>query len=156
MLYKEYVTLKKKIQKEFIQQLYNKYLVFDKDGNQVSINNFSLELFKQCSGINQNNKQCQHNALINGNYCTTHFKKYVKENIVKQKNKQEVESLSICTNTINKSYIDKETLKKRFIDDSFYYIDDKYIYDIHSLEKLGYIQNNRFILTNDPFILNNI
>lgn len=171
VLYKEYIVLKKKIQKEFIQQLYNKYLVFDRDGNQVLINEFSLELFKQCVGVNPNNKQCQQNALINGNYCAKHFKKYIKENgkeHIKENMKEnlttsdleeisDTSQLSVLTHfTYKESLIDKETLQKKFIEDSFYYIDDKYIYDMTTLEKLGYIQNNRFILTNDPFILNNI
>ena len=50
--------------------------------------------------------------------------------------------------------IDKSNYKKQLIDNSFYYIDDSFIYNTSTLEKVGYIENNEFILTDDPFILN--
>jgi hypothetical protein len=51
----------------------------------------------------------------------------------------------------NKVY--EKDLKKKFIDDVFYLIDDKFIYDNKTLEKVGIINNNNYILTLDPFIL---
>ena len=53
-----------------------------------------------------------------------------------------------------KNKIDILSLEKTFINDSFYYHDKSFIYDKESLEKVGYIENeNDFILTDDPFIL---
>ena len=46
-----------------------------------------------------------------------------------------------------------KNLKKQFIEDTFYWIDDKYIYDIDSYEKVGIIEYNEFKLTSDPYLL---
>jgi hypothetical protein len=54
------------------------------------------------------------------------------------------------------SEIDKCNLETKLIDDTFYYMDKNYIYDRDTLEKVGYISDNEFILTDDPFILNAI
>ena len=52
--------------------------------------------------------------------------------------------------------INSNNIKLQFINDSFYYIDDNFIYHKNTLEKVGYIINNSYILSNDPFILDNL
>ena len=43
------------------------------------------------------------------------------------------------------------------IDDTFYYVDDHFIYERDTLKKVGYIENEfdtkNYVLTDDPFIL---
>ena len=42
---------------------------------------------------------------------------------------------------------------ERFIEDMFYYVDERYIYDKETLEKVGVVSRGEYILTSDPFIL---
>jgi len=51
-----------------------------------------------------------------------------------------------------------DNLKKIFIDDTFYLVDDKYVYDTLNKQRVGYVQSKiqgqiEYILTDDPFVL---
>ena len=122
--------------------------------NEIKINYTEEELFKilmqvkskkQCIGITNMLKQCPRNATDNLDYCKTHMNNY---GLTKNTTTKEIE-------IIHTTEIIKETanLKKKFIDDTFYYIDNYYIYDIKTMEKVGIKSNGEFILTCDPFIL---
>ena len=50
--------------------------------------------------------------------------------------------------------IDTTYMKKEFINDILYHHDDKFIY--YNNKKCGYIDNNEFILIDDPFLLNQL
>jgi hypothetical protein len=56
---------------------------------------------------------------------------------------------SISTQSKDKS------LQQKFIDNTFYYVDDEFVYDKETYEKVGYKQNNEYVLTFDPFLLGN-
>ena len=46
----------------------------------------------------------------------------------------------------------ESSLTKKFIEDTFYYVDQQYVYDLN-LEKVGYMDEGTCVLTSDPFIL---
>lgn len=50
----------------------------------------------------------------------------------------------------------KKHVEKKFIDDKLYYIDDKYVYDLDNLKKVGYKETNKYIITSDPFVLRSL
>jgi hypothetical protein len=156
--YKEYILLKKRIQKELITYLYNNYSVYDKNNICITKNEFEQQLYstKQCVGLLKNYKQCTKNALSEQNYCSIHIHKYKSKeqeikNVLDIDNNQEIQ-----LETKEEFVLDKNTLKKKFIEDTFYYIDDKFIYDMSNLDKVGYIKDDFFHLTTDPFLLNYI
>jgi hypothetical protein len=64
----------------------------------------------------------------------------------------------LYTIEINNNTIDKSQLKNVLIEDSFYLVDNEWIYDKQSYEKVGYLEKNNntinYILSSDPFILN--
>lgn len=133
----------------------------------------------QCSAILINGNRCSHKSLkeTRYKYCKKHFfkdqQKYNSDkrmNTVEEQDEvsNEVDNNSkifiMKSNHVTQTYsehINKETLKKHFIDDKLYYIDDKYIYD-ENYSKSGYIEKEissdetNYILINDPFILQNI
>lgn len=122
-----------------------------------------------CSAATKSNTRCKNKAINNSNYCGKHL--YTNQNLKEvlhcpkfllnqnKENTNETNDFYLIENTGQKEYcvdIVKENLKKILINDSFYMIDDKWIYDISSYEKVGYIDGEEYILTNDPFILDMI
>jgi len=144
---------KNKIIKECIKSIYKKCNINDKKTNeQISDDKLykillEQKIIKRCIGCTNTVpiNQCSRNAIDNFDYCKTHlYKISLKgENIAKS-------SINICKDKDIKK--DKLNLTKKFIDDTFYYIDEKLIYNTN-LEKVGYINNNEYILSSDPFIL---
>lgn len=151
---------KKRIIKDLIKNLCKDYTIYDTDDNLIDSDVLYKRILtpktvKRCIGVTNTNpvSQCSRNAIDNYDYCKTHLYK-----MCLQSNEDE-DVLSSLTNieylSMPQVENDYKNLKKKFIDDSFYYIDEKYIYD-SSYSKVGYIQNNNYILTNDPFILETI
>lgn len=144
---------KNKIIKECIKSIYKKCVINDKKTNEVISDDklykilLEQKIIKRCIGCTNTVpiNQCSRNAIDNFNYCKTHLYKISLNNqdIIKS-------DIKICKDTGAKK--DKRNLTKKFIDDTFYYIDDKLIYNTN-LEKVGYINNNEYILSSDPFIL---
>lgn len=143
-----------KIIKNILKVLCKKYEMYEK-GVKVTedemlkyLKNLEKKEKTQCMGILNNLQRCKRNATIESNYCKTHYKV-----------KKEVKEIFLKENFIMRSevnFVEKEietNLKKRFINDSFYYTDDNYVYDIESMEKVGYKYENEFVLSMDPFIL---
>lgn len=143
---------KKKIIKECINSICKQYIVIDKDDNIVSsekLNNvLTSNKTRRCVGCTTTYPitQCARNAVENFDYCKIHLYK------IGIKESEDNQSENTCIIVDNKSDINKSNLIKKFIQDSFYYIDDKFIYSMN-LEKVGYIHNNEYNLTCDPFIL---
>ena len=110
-----------------------------------------------CKGFSQNGNKCFKRSQQNSNYCKVHaYLAFREKNALVSNNKIDtLTSNNIYTPmNLSKNKIDILSLEKTFINDSFYYHDKSFIYDKESLEKVGYIENeNDFILTDDPFIL---
>ena len=142
---------KKNIIKETIKIILKDCIVYKHDSilNADEITDILLKpkVIKRCLGVTNGQlgpEQCLKNAKESLDYCKTHLYKYglpkEKENTIK----------NISNAKLN---VDKEFAKK-FINDSFYIIDKYFIYDMDTLEKVGYINKEKYTLTDDPFILN--
>jgi hypothetical protein len=137
--------------------LCNEFNIYNKQHNeQVDSNNLYKFILTQfdiqnqiCCAITMSNTRCTRKCISESKYCKLHVSKQLLS-------KQQVQP------TIDILYISQQqstntTLEKQFIDDSFYYVDNKYIYD-ENYVKAGIININElgkkdFILTDDPFIL---
>ena len=151
---KEYIKFRDKIKKEIINLIYDKYIIMDRQGNFIDKNNLKLENDNtRCIGVLSNYKQCSKNAIKDNDYCKIHLSTNKKS---LYHNKQVDESLDadILIQAHKERLNVSKNLKKQFIEDTFYWIDDKYIYDIDSYEKVGIIENDEFKLTSDPYLLN--
>ena len=125
-----------------------------------------------CNGIYKNGNRCNKNAINCENYCKRHLdeiEKYKEQNNNYKQEKLIEESdiqneLLIEENEIQSNSIQfvQHNKKNIFIEDSFYLIDDKYIYDKNTYEKVGYINKEKdmdeysYIFTQDPFLLGDI
>jgi hypothetical protein len=145
-------NFKKRIVKDTIKKICKNYIILN-DNNQ-EINEEELlnqllkpKIIKRCVGTTKGTPvlQCTRNALDGYDYCKSHLYK-----LCLQETKQNVNLPEVSFQKLEKS--DITGLQKVFIDDSFYFVDDKYIYDTNNI-KVGYISNKEFILTSDPFIL---
>lgn len=158
---KDFLQLKNKIVKSIIKDIFKNKILCNRNGeilNEQDLLDILSNKIDKCSGITINNNmpvQCTKNVLFNG-YCKHHNKKYEHKN-----------NLGICMeedNTIefeieNENDNDNDnheitTRVKKFINDSFYYVDDHFIYLNNSSNiKVGYIKNDEYIMSDDPFIL---
>lgn len=112
-----------------------------------------------CKGISKNGNKCSRKSSENSKYCKTHsylaFREHINDKIDITENVFVIEKNNVNTDdNLNIENIQKMELK--LINDSFYYIDNEYIYEKDSLNKVGYIHNKEYILTDDPFILYNL
>ena len=101
-----------------------------------------LLIKNKCIGViitNNNAHQCSKKSLPNENYCNSHY--YKKKHYQESQESQESQEVNInnCT--------------KRLIDNTFYYINNNCIYDCNGI-KVGIVRNERYILSDDPYILN--
>lgn len=145
---------KKKIVKEFTKELIKNFKVYNNNTNTVvsekDIINIicAPKILNRCIGTTTTGiiSQCTRNAIDKFEYCKTHMYKigYIKK-------KEETNTIIYIESVQNTK--NTEDLKRKFINNSFYYVDDKFIYDKFS-NKVGYINNQEYILSSDPFILN--
>jgi hypothetical protein len=154
---------KKTITRDIIKKLYEKYSIYDEDENEISekeikdyLEKLNNPTKKRCCGVSKTGvpKQCKSFAVTNFDYCKNHMMTYGACSSLRRKNEiEENIDVEICKNTVGDD-IDLSHLKMKFIEDSFYYIDKSFIYN-KLKQKVGYIDNGEFILTDDPYILNN-
>jgi len=127
----------------------------------VIINKFTNTLLKKdtsvlCSGISKNGNRCTKRAKDNSYYCKTHSYLDNNNNYNDNKNTEPIVIYNYeDTQPQQNFHQDQERLELKFIEDSFYYIDEKYIYDKDTLQNVGYIHDNEYILSNDPFVNSN-
>lgn len=108
-----------------------------------------------CKGISKNGNKCTRKVNENSNYCKTHnylsYRDIINDKCDNIDNIFVIESNKENQDAQHNLKIDNMELK--FINDSFYYTDNNYIYEKDTLNKAGYVHNNEYILTDDPFIL---
>lgn len=154
---------KKRIVKELLKNICNDYKVYDTNDNIVDKDILYDQLMvpkviKRCVGVTNTNpiSQCTKKALDNYDYCKTHLSKMC---FNKNEKEKEYEDDIFITLELNNTHEHNMNLKKKFIEDSFYLVDNKFIYD-NSYKKVGYIdtefEETKYILTDDPFILENM
>jgi hypothetical protein len=105
-----------------------------------------------CKCISKNGNKCCNKSIKDSYYCKTHmYLQFKHENEMNENNQN---NLFIIDDKISDEY--KEDLKHILVEDTFYYTDDQYIYDTETFQKVGYVElnsDNKYILTDDPFIL---
>lgn len=168
--------------KSILQFVLLKYDVKDRYSNKVVrldeieklVNeNFNLQKKESCFAITSSGNRCCRKQATDSKYCKLHqqsnYNNKLKNTVLHFKNTSELITQNHYNNlqlqlikTINEdnkinNTNNKNDYIKKLIDDSFYYIDNKYIYDINTKEKVGYIKYNeslpKYILTDDPFEL---
>jgi len=108
-----------------------------------------------CSAITKNGTKCTRKIQAGrSKFCGTHA---ILEKVqVINNNKAMNHIVQSVKADISNDVLSK--MQKEFIEDSFFLVDEEYIYDKDSYEKVGYIDNEsgvkKFVLTDDPFILN--
>jgi hypothetical protein len=144
---------KKNILKQAISIIYqNKDHIINLSKQEILDIVLKPKIIKRCLGISSTFTQCTSNALQDQDYCKRHLKYSVLN--------KELDPAFEITKIKNKIDESKIKMSKKFINDTFYFIDTKYIYDIEENdnvgEKVGIINKNKFLLTSDPFILHSI
>jgi hypothetical protein len=109
------------------------------------------DVIQRCCGINQNGSRCSRNTLENKMYCKIHILKF-DTSLFKTCQHQHQHQHQVQEET-KSAHPNISELDKIFIDNSFYYVDEKYMYDVSTGEKVGFQQNGEYIVSNDPFIL---
>jgi hypothetical protein len=109
------------------------------------------EPVKICKGISQNGNKCCRRVHEDSDYCKTHKYLEFRERL-DEKNQTKNNTLFFIENNTSTN-LDVSNLKTQLIEDTFYYVDSSFVYDKSTLERVGYVEGNRYILTDDPFIL---
>ena len=104
-----------------------------------------------CKGISQNGNKCCRKAQDGSEYCKTHS--YLAFRQQTSSSEQPDVLFVIENDNKNNLNVDKSKLNKTLIEDTFYYTDNSFVYDTNSLERVGYVEGDKFFLTDDPFIL---
>lgn len=119
-----------------------------------------------CAAITKTGNKCIRKAQAESRYCRQHaFKAFIDSRSLhassKQESPQHTSYLTFVDSEQTKNYDTIASLKKKvFIQDSFYWVDEQYIYDCTTYNKVGYIdcEKNKdspnYVLTDDPFLLN--
>jgi hypothetical protein len=141
------------------------YKITKSDGQPVGpqeIASFVSRLFSTCNtplscvAITKNGTQCTGAPSQNSKYCRRHQRQGMIAKIMSQQSKSSEEpDIGLVTLSVPNKGVMSGPLKKVFIDDTFYLVDDTYIYHQDTTEKVGYINPDTrdFILTDDPFEL---
>lgn len=147
---------------KLVEESFFEYDIFYKDTNQkVDKQNFLkkfLWIFEEndnqskiCNGFSQNGNKCYRRVFEDTNYCKTHqYLNFKKSETVKISN--DIYFIDQSQSNFN-NQLNINNLKTQEIDGSFYYIDNNFVYDKHTLERVGYVEQNKYFLTDDPFIL---
>jgi hypothetical protein len=151
----QYLKFKNNVLKKFLKDVKKNYKIIDNFGNEVSDETLlQLNKFNRCNGVvntaSGSFSRCTKNSNDNFNYCKLHLKKQCLQSLKSNNVRDEVDYV-IIDNPSNQNL--QSNLKKKFIQDSFYFIDSKYIYATDDHRKVGIIENNQYILTDDPFVL---
>jgi hypothetical protein len=97
-----------------------------------------------CQAICLNGNRCVWKTIPETHYCKRHIGLSFRQN----------EQLSqFYLLETNQQLPTRPGLETKLIEDTFYDIDDTFIYDKNSGERVGYISKGEYILTNDPFEL---
>jgi hypothetical protein len=109
-----------------------------------------------CCAVTSSGKRCTRRCQASLSYCKTHSYRSILDERQEQSNSLTTES-NVFHVKPKRENVSTEKMEKKLIDDSFYYVDESFIYDVISHEKMGYVDlSGSLILTDDPFILNTL
>ncbi len=104
---------------------------------------------RHCCAITRTGVRCSKTSINNSVYCKAHLQ-------LQSRNlepKQHENKLFLFEPEKTQTQKEPKNCKKILIDNSNYYMDSEFIYDIETFDKVGYIDNGKSILTDDPFVL---
>jgi hypothetical protein len=157
---KDFLQLKNKITKSIVKNIFKNKIICNKNGeilNEQELLDIVSNKIEKCTGVTISNNipsQCSKNGVFEG-YCKQHYNKYFDKDKLKDKleNKETYDFIYESESESESESIEPKI--KKFINDSFYYIDDNFIYLSNlSNTKVGYIKNGEYVLSDDPFLLN--
>lgn len=150
------------------------YLLIDfdiqfRDSDEKVSKELLIKYIRKCLGIKDNiccavtrvGTRCT-SKVSGSKYCKRHVNKEVFDTPEREFAFKSEIGIEIVKNNTQEQ---KNTgqLRKQFIEDTFYYADEKFIYNMETMEKEGCIVNDndndngkQFMLTRDPFILNGL
>lgn len=138
---------------EVITQQYD--IVYKGTEKKVSMEELErLLLPKTCCVVSPNTgSRCKGKCYNGSMYCSKHYNKHIQQQLT---NKHASSQMDECDLHLVKGESGKigGNAEEVFIEDAFYLVDSSFIYDKSTREKVGYIDNGEFVLTDDPFILN--
>lgn len=155
----QFVKFKNNVLKKFLKDIKKKYKIIDHQGDEVSDKHLlQLNKFNRCQGVVTMSSgsfgRCTKNASEDFNYCKLHLKKELHKQLYQSKEQKHQRQHHCVIEEINASVVAPSLgLQKKFIQDSFYYIDSAFIYAIDDRRRVGIIENQEYILTDDPFVL---
>lgn len=106
-----------------------------------------------CVALTKSNTRCIRKAQMGSEFCAQHAKMHFYQTPKPTIHIPDIIQLPLpssqpCINS------PPNTLQKKFVHDSLYFVDDQFIYDITTKEKVGYISTNgEYTLTDNPFEL---
>lgn len=112
-----------------------------------------------CKAMCQSGSKCIRKCVDGGEYCKMHIGLSIKYSMnvvsVNDKDMNGVDMNGVDMNGVDMSGVDMSGvgMETKFIEDTFYYVDEKYVYDRGTMERVGYRSGGEYILTSDPFIL---
>jgi hypothetical protein len=108
-----------------------------------------------CCALTKNGSKCTRKVQIGKTrYCGTHANMEIFDKMHDMKPKPIYHVTQNEKDKISNDVLSK--MKRVFIEDSFFLVDDEFIYDKDTHEKVGYVEDKKYVLTDDPFILNTI
>lgn len=113
-----------------------------------------------CAAITKTGIKCIRKAQGESRYCRQHaLKAFTNNTPLNISSSLPMSNLTIVESHVDSHVKNVESLEKKFIEDSFYWIDEQYIYDLNNYNKVGYIDKSMiaesptYVLTDDPFLL---
>ena len=113
----------------------------------ISKYNYNIPVETTCHGISQNGNKCFNKTFQNELYCKKHIsQKQIIKKTVYEPFTIEMSKMSIVKPT-------NYTLK--LIDNQKCFVDDSFVYDVDTFERIGYkTSKETYILSDNPFLLN--
>lgn len=138
-----------------IENIYNNYDIKERGTDKLVSKGELIARFKLseknesmiCLAMCQNGNKCVRRPMEGSEYCKMHIGLSLRNKF--NEVMMEVEVLDVSKGIME----DVDKKEERFIEDMFYYVDERYIYDKETLERVGIVSKGEYILTNDPFIL---
>jgi rRNA pseudouridine-1189 N-methylase Emg1 (Nep1/Mra1 family) len=155
----QFMKFKNNVLRKFLKDIKKKYKIIDQQGDEVSDENLlQLNKFNRCQGVVTTSSgsfgRCSKNASENFSYCKLHLKKEIHKKMYQSKETKEQQENKIVIIDAPSGQNDfNNKLEKKFIQDSFYYIDSYFIYAIDDNRRVGIVEQGEYILTDDPFVL---
>lgn len=105
-----------------------------------------------CQALTKAGTKCVRKCQDNSNFCKIHMYK-VLNNSISGDTTNNVVIVLPSIQSDSHQHLNKSNVSQKFIDDAFYFVDEKYIYDKESGDIVGYVDGDQYILSRDPFII---